>query len=187
MKSLSIIFVLLAGVSSGLMAQQETYLTDRIMVEGFYRQNLGNFQKVWHNSVGGTVSYGIAFPDHNLLVFRTGVFSNQLQDSIDAPDASSTVIPLQIGGRYYFNDAAFMPYVSFMSGLNIVLENTSLEGEKEDRTLVKYAWQVGMGVTANFGAHLLVDLSANYNSDFYHTEAMMTGFTYMLGLGWRFN
>ena len=104
----------------------------------------------------------------------------------NSEDASSVVIPLHIGGRYYFTDARFMPFVSFMNGLNLVFENTNLEGEKENRTLVKYAWQVGMGLTTNISENLNIDLSVNYNSHFYHTDAMMTAFEYTIGFGWGF-
>jgi opacity protein-like surface antigen len=73
-----------------------------------------------------------------------------------------------------------------MNGINLVFENTNLEGEKKNRTLVKYAWQVGMGISINVVSSLVFDVSVNYNSHFYRTEAMMTAFEYIVGLGWNF-
>ena len=184
-----IIFLFFAGMlllSNVSFAQNESYLKNRILVEGIYKRNLGNFSEVWSNASGGYLNYGIAFPDHNLLILRIGFISNSLKDGVDYEDASSVVVPLHIGGRYYFNDDKFMPFVSFMNGLNIVFENTNLEGVKEDRTLVKYAWQVGMGITTNISGNLSVDISVNYNSHFYHTDAMMTAFEYTIGFGWSF-
>ncbi len=165
-------------------AQDGTYLKNRIMVEGVYKRNLGNFSNVWSSATGGYVSYGIAFPAHNLLVIRTGVLSNNLRDGVNYPDASSTIIPLHIGGRYYFNDDRLMFFFSFMNGLNLVFENTNLEGVQEDKTLVKYAWEVGIGLSVNIVSNLMFDVSANYNSHFYQTEAMMTGFAYNFGFAW---
>jgi opacity protein-like surface antigen len=119
-----------------------------------------------------------------LLLLRTGLYSNSLKDGVNYDDASSTVLPIHIGGRYYFIDDRFMPFVSFMNGLNIVLENTNLEGVKEDKTLVKYAWEVGLGLSVSAVGNLIIDVNVNYSSHFYTTEAMMTGFSYGFGLAW---
>jgi hypothetical protein len=153
------------------------------MVEGLYIRNLGPFSEVWSNAAGGYIGYGIAFPDHNLLMLRTGFISNSLKDGVNYQDASSTIIPLEIGGRYYFVDNRFMPFVQFMNGLNLIFENTSLEGEKSDKTLLKYAWNVGFGITVNLISNLNLDVGVNYQSNFYKTEAMNTGFKYTAGIG----
>ena len=75
---LSIIIVTIAGTIYTGYAQSETYLKNRILVEGFYIRNLGNFGDVWTNASGGYVGYSIAFPDHNLLMMRTGFINNEL-------------------------------------------------------------------------------------------------------------
>lgn len=177
------LILLFSGAVLISFAQSNKYLKNRIMIEGLYLRNLGNFSQVWSNAAGGYIGYGIAFPDHNLLMFRTGFISNKLKDNVDYGDASSTIIPLEIGGRYYFVDSRFMPFFQFMNGLNIIFENINLEGEKEDKTLVKYAWQVGIGLTINLIENLSVDVGANYQSNFYLTEAMNNGFEYVFGIG----
>lgn len=175
---------LLVGSAVSLFAQNENYLKNKIVVEGFYIRNLGPFSEVWSNAAGGYIGYGIAFPDHNLLMLRTGFISNSLKNGVEYEDASSTIIPLEIGGRYYFVDNRFMPFVQFMNGFNIVFENTNLEGEKEDKTLFKYAWLVGFGITVNLISNLNIDVGVNYQSNFYKTEAMNTGFKYVFGIGY---
>lgn len=174
---------LLMSSAFSLFAQSDDYLKNRIMLEGLYIRNLGQFSEVWANAAGGYLGYGIAFPDHNLLMIRTGFISNTLKDGVNYQDASSTIIPLEIGGRYYFVDHRFMPFVQFMNGLNLVFENTNLEGEKGDKTLVKYAFQVGFGLTVNLMSNLNIDVGVNYQSNFYKTEAMNTGFKYVFGIG----
>ena len=187
---LIIIAIVMMGSFFTSMAQSETYLKNRILIEGLYIRNLGNFGDVWSNSTGGYIGYSIAFPDHNLLMMRTGFINNKLKDDLNTQedlsygDASLTMIPIEIGGRYYFIDNMFMPFVQFMNGLNIVFENTNLEGEQEDKTLVKYAWQVGFGLTVNVISSLSIDVGVNYQSNFYENEAMNTGFEYALGIGW---
>ena len=177
------LFVLFAGTLFTGLAQSEKYLKNRIIVEGMYIRNLGNFSEVWSKATGGYIGYSIAFPEHNLLMMRTGYISNSLKDGVEYQDATSTIIPLEIGGRYYFIDSRFMPFVQFMNGINILFENTSLEGEKEDKTLIKYAWQVGFGITVNLINYLNIDVGVNYQSNFYKTEAMNTGFEYAFGIG----
>jgi hypothetical protein len=179
---ITIAVVMMGTLLTGL-AQSETYLKNRIMLEGTYIRNLGNFGDVWSKSAGGYIGYSIAFAEHNLLMMRTGFISSTLKDDVEYQDASSTIIPLEIGGRYYFIDNRFMPFFQFVNGLNFIFENTNLEGVKEDKTLVKYAWQLGIGLTINLIDNLSVDVGANYQSNFYKHDAMNTGFEYAFGIG----
>ena len=177
------LLLLFSGTVFSSFAQTDSYLKNRILVEGLYLRNLGNFSQVWSTAAGGYVGYSIAFPAHNLLMMRTGFISNSLRDNTEIEDASLTIIPLEIGGRYYFTDSRLMPFFQFINGLNIIFENINLEGEKEDKTLVKYSWQVGVGLTINLTNNFNVDVGANYQSNFYEKEAMNTGFEYVIGLG----
>ena len=177
------ILVLFTGTLFNGFPLSEKYLKNRIILEGIYVRNLGNFSEVWSKATGGYIGYSIAFSEHDLLMMRTGFISNSLKDGIDYQDATSTILPLEIGGRYYFINERFMPFVQFMNGINILFENTNLEGEKEDKTLVKYAWQVGFGITINLIENLNIDIGINYQSNFYKTEAMNTGFKYAFGIG----
>jgi len=180
---LSTIVVFMAGFIFTGFAQSETFLKNRILVEGFYIRNLGNFGNVWSNASGGYIGYSFAFPEHNLLMLRTGFINNTLNDGVNYQDASLTIIPIEIGGRYYFFDDRFMPFLQFMNGLNLVFENTNLEGKSEDKTLVKYAWQIGFGLTVNVMSSLSLDIGVNYQSNFYQHDAMNTGFEYAVGVG----
>ena len=184
--------MLIAGSIFTGFAQSETYLKNRILVEGFYIRNLGNFGDVWTNASGGYIGYSIALPEHNLLMMRTGFINNELDDDLKLQedvafsDASLTIIPIEIGGRYYFFDDRFMPFVQFMNGLNLVFENTNLEGESEDKTMLKYAWQIGFGLTVNIISNLSLDIGVNYQSNFYQHDATNTGFEYAFGIGYAF-
>lgn len=188
----TLIFLLTSSIFTGF-AQSETYLKNRILVEGFYIRNLGNFGEVWTNASGGYLGYSIAFPDHNLLMMRTGFINNKLDDNLKSQedlafsDASLTIIPIEIGGRYYFFDDRFMPFLQFINGLNLVFENTNLEGESTDKTMVKYSWQVGFGLTVNVISNLSLDIGVNYQSNFYQHDAMNTGFEYAFGIGYALN
>jgi opacity protein-like surface antigen len=187
---LTIIILLSVGSLFSGFAQSESYLKNRIFIEGLYIRNIGSFGDVWANASGGYIGYGIAFPDHNYLMMRTGLISNKLkdelstEDSLAYDDAYLTMVPIEIGGRYYFIDHMFMPYVQFMTGLNFVFENEDLVGENDAKNLVKFAWQVGFGFTVNVISNLSIDLGVNYQSNFYDDDAMNTGFEYTIGLGY---
>ena len=83
-----IVIILTAGAFSQIFAQSDSYLKNRIMVEGMYLRNLGNFSDVWANASGGYIRYGIAFPAHNYLMFRAGYINNKLKDGVEYNDAS---------------------------------------------------------------------------------------------------
>lgn len=187
---LSICFLLCTGALFSGSAQSDIHLKNRIFIEGLFIRNLGNFSSVWENASGGYLGYGIAFPDHNYLMIRTGVISNKLKDELKTQDSSAyadanlTMIPVEIGGRYYFIDNMFMPFIQFMTGLNLVFGDQDLVGENEDKNLVKFAWQVGIGFTVNVLSSISVDAGVNYQSNFYDDDAMNTGFEYTIGVGY---
>ena len=184
-----------------LPASGSKFLSDQIIVQGLYIRTLGNFNKVWTSGSGGYVSYGMFFPDHNTLNFQIGYIDYELQEDLDSLNGSLYVIPLLIGGKYFFIDSRFMPYFSFMNGINIVNQTISFEVEVDadgnenihiddtlgDETLVRYAWQVAMGIMINVVGGLNLDLAVKYNAHFYHAEAMNTGFEYGFGLVWSLN
>ncbi len=177
------------------------FLSDQLIVQGLYIRTLGNFNKVWSSGSGGYVSYGMFFPDHNTLNFQIGYIDYELQEDLDSLNGSLYVIPLLIGGKYFFVDSRFMPYFSFMNGINIINQTISFEVEVDeegneniliddtlgDETLVRYAWQVAMGIMINVVGGLNLDLAVKYNAHFYQHEAMNTGFEYGFGLVWSLN
>ncbi|NWG27214.1 MAG: hypothetical protein HXY48_01630, partial [Ignavibacteriaceae bacterium] len=57
-----LILILIIFISVGLIntvtAQSDSYLKNRIFVEGLYIRNIGNFGSVWSNASGGYLGYG---------------------------------------------------------------------------------------------------------------------------------
>jgi hypothetical protein len=185
---------------------ESKFLSDQIIVQGLYIRSLGNFGEVWSSGTGVYVNYGMFFPDHNTLNFQTGYIDYKLNDGLDSQDGSLTVIPLLIGGKYFFTDSRFMPYFSFMNGVNIISQTIAFHVEEiydeegnlideeihfddtsSDTRIVRYAFQVGFGIMINIISGLNVDLAAKYNAHFYQHEAMNTGFEYGFGIAWSIN
>ena len=211
-----ILIILTSLLSAQVMQNEETeplapndfeFLSDQIIVQGLYIRTLGNFNRVWSSGAGVYVNYGMFFPDHNTLNFQVGYINYSLRDGLDSvldttgiTDTKFFVIPIYMGGKYFITDSRFMPYLTFMNGINIIQEtfgfdmiqneegNESIHFENTgNEILVKYAWQVGIGIMINLVSSLNVDLAVKYNSHFYHSESMNTGFEYGFGLVWSLN
>lgn len=214
-KYIIIVLILFASILSAQVEQNEKtielapatdskFLSDQIIIQGLYIRTLGNFNQVWSSGTGAYLNYGMYFPDHNTLNFQLGYINYSLRDGLDTEldtleitDTKLFVIPLLVGGKYFFTDSRFMPYFSFMNGINIINETFGFNVEMDDQgneviyfedtgdeTLIRYAWQVGIGIMVNIVSSLNVDLAIKYNSHFYHTESMNTGFEYGFGLVW---
>lgn len=152
-------------------------------LQGTYVRHLGNFGNVWSHTTGIYAIYGISYPSNYVLNFKTGYLTLHNKKGINFPENSgSTIIPLVIGGKYLFDLKIAQPYISFNNGINIISQKVNLNGEKEEKTLVKYYWQTGAGTYVNLYKNLKLDLSVNLNSHFYQDDAMMTGFEYNLGM-----
>lgn len=86
-----------------------------------------------------------------------------------------------------------MPFFQFMNGLNLIFEDMNLLGEKNDRTLVRYFWQIGVGGIISLNDNFNIDLGLNYHSAFYENDkthfheagAMMIGFEYCIGIAFK--
>jgi opacity protein-like surface antigen len=191
---------------SGLAPNDSKFLSDQVIVQGLYIRTLGNFNEVWSSGAGVYINYGLFFPDHNTLNFQVGYIDYKLADDLDSLNGSLTVIPLLIGGKYFFTDSRFMPYVSFMNGINILNQTIGFYVEEildedghvideevhiseisDDARIVRYAFQVGFGIMINVVGNFNVDLAVKYNSHFYQHEAMNTGFEYGFGIAWSMN
>ena len=191
---------------AALVPTESKFLSDQIIVQGLYIRTLGNFNEVWSSGTGVYINYGMFFPDHNTLNFQTGYIDYKLQDDLDSLNGSLNVIPLLVGGKYFFSDSRFMPYISFMNGINIISQTIAFHVEEiydeegnlvdeeihfdessGDTRLVRYAFQVGLGIMINIVSSLNLDLAVKYNSHFYQHEAMNTGFEYGFGIAWSIN
>lgn len=190
----ALISVIFSGLLNQLNAQSEENLSAMIFVEGNYLRNLGTYGTIWPDAKGAYIGYGMHFPDRDILIFKTGYFTHSYKAS-EQFDGSLNIIPFHIGGRYYFFNDQLMPFVQFMNGLSLIFQNMSLNGVKEEKVIARYFWQIGIGGTYSVSNKINLDIGINYNSAFYDNNktlyheagAMMTGFEYTIGVGWKIN
>lgn len=171
-------------------------LDNQVFVSYSYIRNLGNFGDIYKSGSGITLNYGKYFPNSWLAVVRVGIINQELRTGIDSGGYSNfKVYPIHIGGRFYVYKNMFMPYFSFMNGLNLVSTSNFLGDDNiEDQFLVRYAFQVGFGFDVKFAKNFGVNLNINYNNSFYEDDniytgqssKMMTGFEYGAGISYDF-
>jgi hypothetical protein len=148
-----------------------------------YTRHLGEYGNIWGNSQSGTVSFGKKYNEHYMLYFKTGY--SQTADWEDGKEGNS-MIPLLIGGKYYFDLGTFTPYFNFSNGVNVISQKYDNFGSQTDDMLVKYAWQLGTGAYVFFTKTFALNATVSYNSSFYYIDAQMTGFVYTGGLTYFF-
>lgn len=148
-----------------------------------YTRHLGEYEKVWGSSQTGAISFGKKFEEHYMLYFKTGY--SKTSEWKNEREGNS-MIPLLIGGKYYFDLGNFMPYFAFTNGFNVISQKYDNFGGETDDMLVKYAWQLGTGAYYVFGKSFALNGTVSYNSSFYYIEAQMTGFVYSGGMTFFF-
>jgi hypothetical protein len=152
-------------------------------VEYSYTRHLGEYEKVWGSSQSGTIAFGKKYSKHYMLYFKTGY--SQTAEWENTRDGNS-MIPILVGGKYYFDFGAFMPYFAFTNGLNVISQKYDNFGNQTDDILVKYAWQLGVGAYVHLSRNFAVNTTVSYNSSFYYIDAQMTGFNYAGGIAYFF-
>ncbi|HMQ67742.1 MAG TPA: hypothetical protein PKA90_02355 [Ignavibacteria bacterium] len=172
-------------------------LSDQIFVTYSSIQNLGNFKNYYSNGSGVMINYGMYFPNSWLAVVRTGYFNEPLKVGVDSGGFNNfNYIPIHFGGRFYVYKNVFMPYFSFMNGINIIsASDFAGDSNHDDETTVKYAFQVGFGFDVKFTKNFGINASINFNNSFWEDAdpgigqegKMMTGFEYSGGLVYNFN
>ncbi len=172
-------------------------LSDQIFVTYNYIQNLGNFKNYYSDGQGFMLNYGKQFPDSWLLVVRSGYFKQNFKVGVDSGGFNNfNYIPLHFGGRFYVYKNVFMPYFSFMNGINIISASEFVgDPNHADESTVKYAYQVGFGFDVKFTKNFGINASINYNNSFWEDSdpgigqegKMMTGFEYVGGLVYNFS
>ena len=77
---LLVFLIIDANITRITFAQSENHINNLVFVQGNYLRNLGTFGQVWSQAAGGYLGYGIYFPEHNLLMFRTGFMNHALRN-----------------------------------------------------------------------------------------------------------
>lgn len=154
-----------------------------IAIQGTYVRHLGHFSDAWAYTTGVYLNYGFYFPGNYILNLKSGYLSVHNRKGTNFPaNSGATIIPIVVGGKYFFDLGRVRPYLSFNNGGNIIFQKVDFEGQSDEKSMFKYYWQAGAGTYIKISDKLKLDVSVNLNSHFYEDANMMTGFEYMIGL-----
>lgn len=167
-----------------------------VSIRGTAIKNIGEIKDMWETGSAIYASYeNISHINQFSYLFQLGYinFSENPDYKFEGNDASFFMIPIQIGGRYYFTLKTFRPFLMAMSGLNIYSSKYPLEPatdpDKEDLydgTTVKVNFQVGLGIAIKLFSNLQLEILGNYNSHILNasTHYNITGLEFGAGLNW---
>ncbi len=190
MKILSVFLILFLCPSllpAQYAAESENVCQSYLTIQGFGINSLGNFKEDWKDGAGGYVGYGLIYPSHWGLTFQTGyiTFKENAEANLGT-DPSFTIIPIMAGGRYYILLDRVRPFLTAMSGFNLVSEKSTREGHAVDEFLVKLGFQIGVGVQVGLFSNLAVEVAGKYNSHLLNPNVPYnaTGLEYGVALNW---
>jgi len=136
-----------------------------IGAQGIAIHSLVHFKDHWKDASGFFVTYGSISSNHWSLIFQTGYISfNANDDARFSGDEHFTMIPLQIGTRYYLSLNRVRPFLLAMNGINIISQKYTTENETVDETRYHYNFQVGLGLGIMLFSNLEIEGQAKYNS-----------------------
>ena len=193
----SIVFTNLFAQVSETDFTQESYVS----IKGSGINTIGHFSEAWESGSAFYISYGNVYASQWSLIFQTGYINfkenSEFGYTADS-DPKFTIIPLQVGGRYYFLLDWIRPFLSAMNGINIITQEYSAEVTDEegrpsilivDETDWKYNFQVGFGLAVKVISNLELEGVFHYNSHILRADVPynITGVEFGVGLNWKLN
>ncbi len=183
----------------GLNKSSKNYLSqldNQVFISYSYIHNLGKFGQYYKDGSGVNLNYGKYFPDSWLAILQVGYIKQNLREGIDSGGYKNfNVYPIHVGGRFYLYKNIFMPYFSFMNGLNFISATNFVgDGGPGDQMVLRYAFQVGFGFDVKFARNFGINLNIDYNNSFWEdfdlyaqqNSKMMTGFEFVGGISYNF-
>ncbi len=159
-----------------------------VYAEGLSISSLGEFKESWESASGFHVGYGIIYSDKGSLVLQTGYMDFKANEDGGVEEGSTfSVIPVQVGGRYYITLDRFRPFLFAMNGFNIIQQDWATPDTSLNKTSWQYNFQVGLGLDVLLFSDLQIELAAKYNSHLLEPTIPynITGLEYSVGLVWR--
>lgn len=152
-------------------------------VSGVYGSPTGDMGDLFNPGFGGLASVSYDISDNLQLSFNTGYisfgfnndfFNDQLKEAgIDATvdvDATFSVIPLMVGGKYFLSSTNFRPYLAAALGVHISeisAKSVTVGGIKMDAVQsaseTKGAFDIGAGFLYKISPKINLDVNGKIN------------------------
>ncbi len=112
--------------------------------------------------------YRFSFNDDLFNDFLKSIGVNETVD-VEAP---LSLIPIMVGGRYFFTQGEFKPYATAVVGIHIMsvsAEDVKISGQTYDvnttETQTKGAWGIGLGFLYKVAPKIHLNLDAKFNGN----------------------
>ncbi len=191
MKKMTFIIVCILAVTS-LHAQEtsDADLTSQpfITVQGAAINSIGEFKEAWDKGTAFYAGYGALYSNQWVLILETGYITFQANEEMEySGDPKFTIIPIAIGGRFYFSTDRFRPFLLAMSGINFINQNFTIDDETVDESSTQLHFQVGVGLGIMLFSQLEIEGQAKYNCHVLEPSLPynVTGLEYGVALNWH--
>jgi len=189
----NVIFLILCLLPVGSLQAQpanDADLTSQsfISIQVATINSMGEFKESFDKGSAFYAGYGVLYSNQWAFILETGYITFQANEEMEfSGDPTFTMIPLAIGGRYYFVTDRFRPFLLAMSGLNIVTQKYELHEENVDNTELKLHFQVGIGLGILLFSQLEIEGQAKYNCHILEANLPYnaTGMEFGIALNWH--
>ncbi|MCL4551357.1 MAG: porin family protein [Bacteroidetes bacterium] len=193
------ILVVLAFILANVTLSAQTKFG--IGVNGTYFAPIGDFGDVYKSGFGGSASLLYNVNDNIQLSLSSGYaqfsfnnekFNQLLSDFFSAfgttvkVDINSklNIIPVMLGGKYFFTNSAFKPYAALDLGLHIVsVDASSFKVNSQSYDAVKgqskaaTAWGIGIGFMYQVAPKINLDVNGKINGNNLEVGTSFSGST----------
>ncbi len=183
------IYVLLLLLAPSLFAQNNDEVKSVVSLTTRAITPIGIFSNNWNIGGGIYLSYGWEYSREWGVQFQTGYNRYRLKsNSAFTNSPKLSMWAFQIGGRHYFLKDNIRPFVTVLSGFNIIRLTYKLEDDKVDDRETHMNFQMGGGVSMVISNSFNIELSVLYNSHLINPSVPynLTGFEYGVGINWMF-
>ena len=182
-----VLYVVLFVLASNLFAQTNDDVKSVVSFTARAITPIGIFSENWNTGGGIYISYGWEYWNKWGVQFQTGYNRYRLKSESEFTDSPKlSMWAFQIGGRRYFLEEDFRPFVTVLSGINVIRIIYKIEDLKVDERETHLNFQMGGGVTYRISSSFDIELSVLYNSHLINPSIPynLTGFEYGVGINW---
>ncbi len=181
------IYILFLVLTTSLFAQNNDEVKSVVSLSTRAITPIGVFSNNWNTGGGIYLSYGWEYSREWGFQFQTGYNRYRLKSESEFTDSPKlSMWAFQIGGRHYFLKDSIRPFVTVLSGINIIRLTYKIDDAKVDDRETHMNFQMGGGVTIAISNNFELELSVLYNSHLINPSIPynLTGFEYGFGINW---
>ncbi len=182
------IYILFLLLVPSLFAQNNDVIKTTVSLNVSAVKPIGVFAKNWDTGGGIYLGYGWEYNRKWGVKFQTGYNRYRLKSGSALTESPKlSMWAFQIGGRRYFLAGDIKPFVTVLSGINIIRLIYKIEETKVDERETHMNFQMGGGVTIALSNSIDLEISILYNSHLINPSIPynLTGFESGMGVSWK--